>query len=192
MMKIIRHRKTHKIKRIKIGKRDKDIIKAIGMGVGLTAVLTAAIIAPNTLQALKPFLKQRGPKGLRRKIQELKDKGYLYLGGDNVRLTNKGLQLQKLIKIEETTLKKPRQWDGYWRLISYDVPEIGKRDRDYFRQTINKWGLRMIQESLWVYPYNCKEEIAVLADGLNIAPHVIYMMTDQMPEEDKWQEYFEL
>lgn len=191
-MKIIKHRKTQKFKRFKVGKRDKDIIKAIGTGIKLASLLAIAATAPNTLQILKPFLKQRGAKGLKCKIEDLKNKGFLYLGGDQVRLTNKGLQLQKLIKTEEVTLKKPRQWDGYWRLISYDVPEIGKRDRDYFRETIKKWGFKNIQESLWVYPYNCKEEIAVLADGLNISPHIIYMMTDEIPEEDKWQECFEL
>lgn len=187
-MIIIKRRKKDKKIQIRIGKREKDIIKAIGLG----TLVVASFALPNLPLALKSFFKRQGRVKFEVYLQQLRDKGIIYLGGDKIRLTNKGLQLQKIIKTEETNLKKPRKWDGYWRLISYDVPEVDKRDRDYFRQTIEKWGFRKVQKSLWAYPYDCKEEIAVLADGLNISQYVMCMTTDEMPNEDKWEEYFEL
>lgn len=191
-MRIIRNKKTKKITRLKIGEREREIIQAIGAGIGITALIAAMCIAPGLSLAMKPFFKRQGKTRFKKDLDRLRNKGLIYLGGSKIKLTAKGLQLQKISKLEEMSLRKSKKWDGYWRLISYDVPETDKNNRDYFRKTIEKWGFKKVQQSLWAYPYNCKEEIAVLADSLYIAPYVMYMTTDEMPEEDYWQEHFEL
>lgn len=191
-MQIIKNKKTKKTTRLKIGRRDKDIIKAIGTGIGLAALIATLIVTPNLPVALASFFKKQGRAKLKGNLDKLHNKNLVSFNGSKVRLTAKGLRLQKIIKLEETSLKKPKEWDSYWRLVSYDVPEADRSSRDYFRETIEKWGFRKVQKSLWAYPYHCKEEIAVLADSLNITSHVIYMTTDEMPKEDYWQKYFEL
>ena len=48
------------------------------------------------------------------------------------------------------------------------------------------------QKSLWVYPYECKEEIAVICKNLNILPYVIVMTTEKLPNEEKMVAHFGL
>jgi len=77
-------------------------------------------------------------------------------------------------------------------LVSYDIPDYLKRERDWFRYNLERLGFKKVQESLWVFPYECKEEIAVLAQNLKIAPFVILMTTDFLPRQGQWKKRFNL
>lgn len=52
--------------------------------------------------------------------------------------------------------QKDRPWDGYLYLVSYDVPKIANTKRDLLRDYIRKTGGALLQESLWIHPYNPK------------------------------------
>lgn len=194
MNKIIKTTKNRRFKKqklrlkIRIGERERMILTAIAAGI----IVTACVIAPGLPMAFAPFIKRQGKKRFERDMHRLCDKGLISLSGKKIKLTAKGERMREMISLSEMKLKKPREWDGYWRLVSYDIPEYGKKGREYFRYTIEKWGFRKVQKSLWAYPYDCKEEIAVLVDKLNITEYVMYMTTDEMSEEKKWEEYFNL
>lgn len=50
--------------------------------------------------------------------------------------------------------QKDRPWDGYLYLVSYDIPELANRKRNLLRDYIQKTGGALLQESLWIHPYN--------------------------------------
>jgi len=114
------------------------------------------------------------------------------LGGERVKLTKKGRDLFKLVNLLNLEIKEPKKWDGVWRLVSYDIPDISKKKRDWFRGTLESLGFQTIQESLWVHPYECKEEIAVIAQNLGVADSVIIMTTDRLPNQEKMESIFRL
>lgn len=175
-------------KRLKLGPNEKEIIKLVGAGM----LVAASVVAPNLPQALKPFLKRHGPKGFKKTLERLEEKGVIYLGGEKIKLTKKGLALQQEIQSQELEIEKPDEWDNIWRLVSYDIPDYLKKERDWFRQNLERLGFEKVQESLWVYPYECKEAIAVLAQSLKLSPHVIVMTTDYLPRQAKWKRIFRL
>ena len=47
-----------------------------------------------------------------------------------------------------------RPWDGYLYLISYDIPKKSNASRDRLREYIRRTGGALLQESLWMNPYN--------------------------------------
>ncbi|OGG11966.1 hypothetical protein A2Z00_04140 [Candidatus Gottesmanbacteria bacterium RBG_13_45_10] len=47
-----------------------------------------------------------------------------------------------------------RPWDGHMYLISYDIPTKASSIRDLLRRHIHRAGAALLQESLWVTPYN--------------------------------------
>ncbi|MBI5151849.1 MAG: hypothetical protein HZA34_04815 [Candidatus Pacebacteria bacterium] len=47
-----------------------------------------------------------------------------------------------------------RPWDGHLYLISYDVPTQANDARNLLREYIQKTGGALLQESLWLNPYN--------------------------------------
>ncbi len=171
-----------------LGENEKKIILAIG----ISALVLGSLVFPNLPMALQPILKMRGRKCFSKLLKKLQDKGIIYLGGERVKLTKKGLKFQKQLKLEETILNKPKEWDGIWRLISYDIPNRLKQKRDWFRSILMRLGFLKIQESLWVYPFDCKEEIAIIAQDLGIASYVIVMITDNLPKEEEWENEFAL
>lgn len=52
------------------------------------------------------------------------------------------------------TYKKERPWDTHIYLISYDIPKPSNYARDMLREYIRKTGGALLQESLWINPYN--------------------------------------
>lgn len=92
---------------------------------------------------------------IKRAIYELKRQGLLVRPKKEDRIT---LAITKLGKqrIEEIipTYKTDRPWDGHIYLISYDIPKTANRSRDLLREYIRRTGGQLLQESLWVNPYN--------------------------------------
>lgn len=160
--------------------------------VAIGALVLTSIAIPNLPLALKPFLKDKGPKGFKKVLKNLESKGVIRLGGEEVVLTKKGEKLLKLIRIEDIAIVKPKKWDKIWRLIAYDIPDTHKKERDWFRFVLKRMGFYEVQESLWAHPYECREEIAVIAQDLKISPSVIYMQTDHLPMQEKLERRFGL
>ena len=175
-------------KRVKIGENEKIIIRLIGAGV----LVAASLALPNLPMALKPILKMRGNKGLQKMIHKLKNKNIINLGSERIKLTSKGKQLLNEIYISEIKITQQEEWDHVWRLVAYDIPEKYKKLRDMFRKVLERNNFYPIQESLWINPYECKEEIAVLAKKINVYPYVIFLTTDHLPNQQDMVDHFHL
>lgn len=95
-------------------------------------------------------------KTVQRACHRLKREGYItYIKGKNVvthaKLTKEGL---KRIKDSLPQYKKKRPWDGRLYLITYDVPEKRRKDRNLLRHLLKKLGCGLLQQSVWITPYN--------------------------------------
>lgn len=185
---ILKRARRKRIKRrFRIGDNEKEIIKLIGIGV----IVVSSLALPNLPLVLRPFLKSR-PNGIWELIKKLQKKKIVNLGGQEVRLTTRGRKVLREIEILEMEIPRPKKWDGVWHLVSYDIPNSLNKERDYFRSVLKRWQFYQIQKSLWVYPFECKEEIAVLAEYLKVAPYVVIMTTDLLANEDEVEEIFDL
>lgn len=154
-------------------------------------ILASAFVAPNVAQVL--MLQNRQQKyRYKKNLKLLEEKGIIYLAGEKVKLTEKGLELLERFKIDELVISKFEYWDGIWHLVSYDIPESKKKERDYFRRKLINFGFFQVQDSLWVIPYECKEEIAILTQSCGISSFVAYLKTDFLPGADKLVKYFNL
>lgn len=177
--------------RLKISDQQKKILEMIGAG---TIILTA-LIAPNAAASLYNLIKQGkaiAKYRAKKSINKLIEKDIIYLFGEEVRLTKHGKEILKLIEIEDLVLVKPDKWDKIWHLVSYDIPEYKKKERDYFRSKLTSLGFLQIQDSLWVYPFECKQEIAVISQTLGISPYVAYLNTDKLPQQERLSRRFRL
>jgi phenylacetic acid degradation operon negative regulatory protein len=63
------------------------------------------------------------------------------------------------IGFEELCLKFPffrflkTEWDGKWRIISYEIPEKKREMRDRLRREMQGWGLGPWHRSFWLTPH---------------------------------------
>src|SRR3989344_5852162 len=49
---------------------------------------------------------------------------------------------------------KKRLWDGKIYLVTYDIPETKNHDREILRESLKRIGAGMVQESVWLPPYD--------------------------------------
>ncbi len=175
-------------KLFRFGQKEKEILKMIALG----TVVLASLALPNLPLVLKPFLEKKGPKNFKKVLKNLESKGVISLGGEKVVLTEKGRKLLQRIRLTDMEIIRPKKWDKIWRLVAYDVPDTHKKERDWFRFTLKRLGFYEVQESLWTHPFECKEEIAIIAKDLRISLNVIYMQTDHLPIQEKLEEMFGL
>ncbi len=172
---------------MRITRKQIEIIKNIAKG---TLMLTS-FIAPN----IALFLKSGSPNEkyyTKRIIKRLEDEDIIILAGEKVKLTKRGKALLAKIELNDIVIPKSDRWDGVWHLVSYDIPEKKKKERDYFRKKIVEFGFKQIQDSLWVFPWECKEEIGIVCQNLGISPYVAYLNTTHLPLQNKLLKSFGL
>ena len=176
------------MKKIIIGQKEKEILKLIGLGI----LITASLAIPNLPLALKPFIENKYKKSnFKIKLKHLEEKNLIILGGDRIKLSKKGQELLKRIQTEDIEIKKTR-WDKNWRIVAYDIPNKKRREREYFRRKLKELNFEKIQESIMIIPYECRNEIAILAQNLGISLYVIYLTTTSIPNQKKMIKKFHL
>lgn len=95
-------------------------------------------------------------------------------------LTADGKQRALRYSIEDMRIAKPLRWDGVWRIVMFDIPEKHKQGRDALTRKLKKLGLQPMQKSVFVYPYECKDEIDFIVELFELAPYVRFIRTQDI------------
>lgn len=161
----------------------------------LGGIITLAVVAPNAVQLLKYVVKDDRQKRnhlayMRRVANSLIDKGMITKIKNNhgqtlLRITRQGRQELKRYLTQELQIKKPRRWDRKYRLIIFDIKEYRRKTRDELRKWLEHLGFRRLQNSVWVYPYECREVMVLLKSQFKIGKDVLYITADEI-ENDHW------
>ncbi len=176
-------------------KRKQDLQKAILGIVSTTAVLTTALVAPNVLKEFEKLgiLGPRRKEGINRARNRLLKSGLLEKDRRGyLIITNAGQNKLAEQKLSHYRIDKPKRWDGRWRVITFDIPERRKRTRDQIRQTLSHIGFVRLQDSVWVYPYNCEDLIALLKADMGIGKDMLYLIVDSIEGDTGLRKHFGL
>ena len=108
-------------------------------------------------------------------------------------LTSAGkVHIQKIDALERLTVKKPRRWDGKWRVVVFDIWERRRPVRDRLRYLLKKIGFQKIQHSVWVYPYDCEELLAFIRTELRVGGGVIYLIAEGIEHDRALKARFDI
>lgn len=66
-----------------------------------------------------------------------------------------------------------RVWDGQLHLVTYDIPESKRQDRNVLRRHLIRLGCAKLQESVWVTPYNPIDTLRSFIDEEGLTGTVI-------------------
>ncbi len=167
---------------------------------GALGFVLVAVAAGNAVQLLKytPVMKKSKLKVfqinqgitrlLKRGLIEIKeDKDYKFL-----EITEKGKKLLLRYELEGLAQDKPQKWDKKYRVVIFDISEQRRKTRDHLRMMLRLFGFICLQNSVWVYPYECQEIIDLLKQYLELKEEALYMTVESI-ENDKWlKEEFKL
>lgn len=98
-------------------------------------------------------------------------------------LTEKGRRKVIIFNIDTMEIRVPKIWDKKWRIVLFDIPNKHKRTRETLRKTLKKLGFYKYQESVFIHPYPCHNEIDFIVEYLDIRKHVRIITADYLDNE---------
>ncbi len=155
--------------------------------VKVAGLLSVALVAPNVLSGLAKMgviESPRASEAAKRSYKRMIASGHLVFDGTHLRTTRKG-EAEIVRLLGKSGVQKPRRWDGKWRVLMFDVPEYRKSLRDKIRRTVSTIGFERLQDSVWIYPYDCEDLVTLLKADFKIGKDVLYMVVESL-EGDGW------
>ncbi len=178
-------------------KRKLDIQHAVLATIAVTGLVAFAAVAGNAMQLLdylpnnKYNLRYRAKSAAGRLVA----RGYATWvekdGMKFLRITPKGRQAFAFEQAK-ISLRSQKKWDGRWRMVVFDVPERRRRIRNRLRAVMSEIGFVRLQDSVWVYPYDCEDFVALLKAELKIGKAVLYAIADTIEHDRGIREHFKL
>lgn len=148
-------------------------LKLIGEN-GLSGVVCEATSLPEGLRAigldsLPPSMLSRVTAELHRQhlVEMTKEKHHLRL-----QLSVKGIHRLQRSLLDDIAISEPQNWDGLWRMVTYDIPRSQSASRRLFATQLKRLGFSMVRESVWFHRNPCFDAVLELAKYCNIQRHI--------------------
>lgn len=177
------------------GELSKEILRSLAIG----GFVAACFVAPNFAQVAKLFGAKNSKDRwrLRRTLfnltnERLVEISYNKKGEEIIKITGDGEK--RILKYNLDDMKIPvlKKWDRWWRLIIFDIPESCKQARDALTSKLQKLGFYPLQKSVFIFPYECRDEIDFICEHFKVREYVNYFLVKK-PENDKYlKQWFDL
>ena len=160
----------------------------------IAGLVSVAVVVPNALSAMVKLGIVPHPRQmelLRRSSSRLVLKGFLVWKDRKLQLTPKGeREIRRLeVRVAQPT---PRKWDGKWRILMFDIPEYRKALRQKIRTMLRTIGFVRLQDSVWVYPYDCEDLITLLKADMRVGRDVVYLVANAIEGDARLRRNFKL
>ncbi len=175
------------------------ITKQIMVYIATAGVIALAATSPSFgIHVFRALLKEPSSrKKFSQALQRLKQSRLIIVkekqdGVMLVELTEKGKRKMREFQFSDLTLKRPKIWDGIWRVVIFDIPNKKTGARETFRTKLKNLEFYQLQESVWVSPYPCQPEIEFVIELLGIYRYVNILEAKNIKDDVKLRKYFSL
>jgi len=177
-----------------------EIIKDVLLTLATTGMICVAATSPyfgvNIIREIKRWRKYKKYK--KRKITDafkrLQKQGCLDIeivkNQIYIHLTKEGKKLAGWMQIDALRIKRPKRWDGKWRLVIFDISQVKKFYREVFRGKLKELGFYLLQKSVWLYPFDCRDEIELLREFFSLSEKEMRLIICEDIGEDSWSRKF--
>ncbi|MEK7178601.1 MAG: CRISPR-associated endonuclease Cas2 [Patescibacteria group bacterium] len=175
---------------IKSGSLPADILLIVAAG----PIILASLFLPNASQMLKPLIKwhKNWGKIKRQRIYEairrLNQKRLIELTEKNdklyIEITENSKRLIKNFDYDNIELPNHKKWDKKWHLVIFDIPEKKNKERRALSVKLKDLGFYPLQESVFIYPYDCRNEIGFICSFLDIDRYINYCVVDTLDKKE--------
>jgi hypothetical protein len=165
----------------------REILLLMAAGIAIPA----AFLMPGVPRALRPLLRALSKRcGAKRSEGFIKSLSYLQKnrlvfiaekdGQQILTLSEDGKKRVLNFNLDQMTIKKPKTWDGYWRIVIFDIPERRKQGREAFRGKLKQLGFYQLQRSCFIHPFDCKSEIDFISEVFEVSPFVNFIVAKEV------------
>src|SRR6185369_2128029 len=107
-------------------------------------------------------------------------------------LTEDGKKRALFFNLNKFEIKKPAIWDKKWRLVVFDIPEEQRKIRNIFRDWLRRLDFYRLQDSVFVFPYDCKKEFDFLVELHQIRRYARFIVAQEIDNELHLKKIFRL
>ncbi len=119
---------------------------ALGLGILSGIAEKGPLSVKSVLDGVQELPKHTKRESVRTTLWRLQKKGLVEQAQNGeLKLSERGAEL---VKQKEGHPEEP--WDGKWRLITFDVPEKRRRERDWLRNALMNAGYTFVQRSVFL------------------------------------------
>lgn len=124
--------------------------------------------------------------------QKLVEEKVLSDGTIRLVLTKEGKRQARFLDMygQSIRLKKPKRWDGKWRVIIFDIPEDSRVFRNILRQHLREMEFYQLQKSVFVSPFPYEKPLLELVDLYGADPYVRIMTVSWLDNGEKLKQHF--
>lgn len=165
----------------------------------LPVLVMGAAAMGNAIQCFKMFegSKRYSKKQISSAVDSIKRQKLIEYVSDRdgktiVKITKRGESKLRAFAINLIEIKKPKRWDGKWRLVIFDIPIRFTKGREALRYYLKKLDFYQFQKSAWIYPYPCEDEIIFIADFFGVGKYVEILTVENVLRDAKIKKYFGL
>ncbi|MDO8515164.1 MAG: hypothetical protein Q7S14_01565 [bacterium] len=159
-------------------------------------ILSMMVLMPGLGGVLSAVVRAHEKDNFKKRLMKLKSKNmvkvYLKDGKEVVEITKDGITTALKYKFANMQIKRPGKWDGKWRIVIFDVPDGQRHLRDSFRTKLQHLGFYQLNESVYVYPYPCFEEIEYLRNYFFVGGSVTLITAEKIEGDDNLSSIFHL
>jgi len=178
MKKIIKKRENKKS--IIMG----DILRLLGSGIAIPTIF----LFPGSAIIIREFLKEKDinkqyvcfQKNLNRALKKRLIRIIQKDDNDFLEITKLGKKELLRYDIDELEIEKSKAWDGKWRMVIFDIPEKFKNARVALSRKLKSMGFYGLQKSVFIYPYECENEIDFIREFFDVKKFVILLCVPTM------------
>lgn len=99
-------------------------------------------------------------------------------------LTKKGQK--KAIKTFPLLKLANRLWKGWWLVVTFDIPEIDRKNRNSIRRQLTAIGFGQWQKSVYVSPHDIADDLGKLLKDNNLEDKVVPMIAKRILSGSDW------
>jgi phenylacetic acid degradation operon negative regulatory protein len=178
-----------------------EILKLLSKGLVVAVLLTSpyggkAIAKYLAAEIKKKFNANYDQNRLAQSLRRLTQGDLLKItpqnGQEIVELTKKGRKRLLFYDLKQLTLIKPPRWDGFWRVVIFDIDEGKRHFRNALRRQMQQMDFYRLQESVFVTPYPCEKEISLIRDYYDTQDDVLIITAAKLENEALLKRIFNL
>ncbi|MDP3727400.1 MAG: hypothetical protein Q8R35_02030 [bacterium] len=167
-----------------IGKTQRTILLLLAAG-GALALSRSPRQSFRVISELQRELRRLRADALRASIRRLYQNRLIDTrdhpdGSTSIVLSREGSRQTLRYRLDEMRIERPKSWDQKWRVIIFDVPERQRPVRDALRRHLRQLGCTELQKSVFVHPFECRNEIDFLIEFFQARRFVRFLVVDQI------------
>jgi len=177
-----------------------EIVKDFLSWLAIAGLIYVASSSPYFIRNLIRAYQKR-KKYSKKKIADtfynLRRQGLIEIGEKNhqiyIRLTEKGKKKAGWMQIDSLEIKRPKKWDGRWRLVIFDIAQLKKIYREALRGKLKELGFYPFQKSAWIHAFDCRAEIELLKEFFGLSDDEIRLIiSDDIGDDRKLKKFFKI